>query len=148
MNNIDNYQYPLYYYDNIHRCYDHLCDAKIVILCLKNHISENSLYFFDCNFINNFRSRKLLLLSIENNYNTKMPLVFINNGAFYRNKYTQLLLIRCKNGGTDKHCASIFMKNTTMASNTPYKEDIIYIYHVILILENVEIINNTFMDFP
>ena len=150
MNSLDSYKYPLYYYDDIHKCHDHSCDAKVVILYfsqLENYVSEYRVYFNDCNFINNFRARKLLLVNVENSYSTTMPLVLVNNGAFYGNKYVQLLLIRCKNGDVDKQCASIFLKNITIMSNTQYREDVIYIYHVILTIENVKIINNTFLDF-
>ena len=148
MNDVNYYQYPLYYHDDIYKCYDHFCDAKIVILLysgqLENHASEKKVCFSKCNFINNARSRKLLLLNMENSYNTKMPLITLNNCMFYSNKNTQLLLVRCQNGDSEKHCASIFVKNTTVLSNIQEKEDIIYIYHVILALENVKIINNSF----
>ena len=145
-------KYPLYHYGDIYKCYDHFCDAKILILYfsrIKNHVSDNKYYYFnDCNFMNNSRAKKLLLLNIENSYNTEIPSVFINDCIFYGNRYTQLLLIKCINGDTDKHCASIFLKNITIMSSIQYREDIIYIYHVTLTLENVKITNNTFMDFP
>ena len=146
MNSLDSYKYPLYYYDDIYRCYDKSCDAKVVILYfsrLEHHVSEHRVYFSDCTFMNNSRARKLLLVNVENSYNTKIPLVFVNNGAFYGNKYTQLLLIRCKNGKIEKQCASVFLKNITIMSNTQCRDDIIYIYHVMLTVENVKIINNT-----
>ena len=61
----------------VYECYDYFCDAKIVILLysaqLENHASKHKLYFTDCNFINNSRSNKLLLVNIENSYNTKLP---------------------------------------------------------------------------
>ena len=145
---MSDYRYALYYHDDIYKCYDYFCDAKIVILLyfgeLENYASKNKLYFTDCNFINNFRSRKLLLLNMENSYNTKKPSVTLNNCMFYSNKNTQLLLVRCHNGDSQKHCASIYLKNTTVLSNIQEKEDIIYIYHVMLTLENVKIINNSF----
>ena len=135
-----------YYYD-IYECYDHFCDAKIIILLysvqLENHASENKLYFTDCNFINNSRSRKLLLISIKNNYNTKLPLVTLNNCMFYNNRKAQLLLARCKNGDSKKSCAHISVKNTAVLSNEDFFGDMIDIYHVILTLENVKIINNS-----
>ena len=141
------FKYPLYYYDDIYKCYDHICDAKIVILLystqLENHASENKLYFTDCNFINNSRSRKLLLINIKNSYNTKLPLITLNNCTFYNNRKAQLLLVRCKNGDIKKSCAHISVKNTTALSNEVFLDDMVYIYHIILTLENVKIINNS-----
>ena len=144
---IMNYKYPLYYYDDIYKCYDYICDAKIVILLysaqLENHASENKFYFSDCNFTNNFRSRKLLLVNIENSYNTKLPLVTLNNCMFYNNRKAQLLLIKCKNGESKKSCTYVFVKNTTALSNIQNMDDMIYINHIVLTLENVKIINNS-----
>ena len=146
------YKYPLHYYDDIYKCYDHICDAKIVILLfsapLENHASENKLHFTDCNFINNSRSRKLLLVNIENSYNTKLPLVTLNNCMFSSNKNTQLLLVRCKNSYSIKSCAHISVKNTTVLSNIQKMDDMMYIYHVILTLENVKITNNSIIGYP
>ena len=147
--NDHNNSYPLYYYDDIYKCYDDICDAKIVILyfgCLRNHASENKLYFIHCKFINNSRSQKLLLLNMENSYNTKIPLVFVNNCEFYNNKNIQLLLVKCRNEDNQKDCASTFIKNTTILSNSQHKEDLIYLYYIILTVENVRITNNTITD--
>ena len=150
-NLIMNYEYP-FPYDDIYECYDYFCDAKIVILLysgqLENHASKNKLYFTDCNFINNSRSNKLLLVNIENSYNTKLPLVTLNNCMFYNNRKAQLLSVKCKNGDSKKSCAHISLKNTTVLSNILMRYHMIYIYHVILTLENVKIINNSITGYP
>ena len=107
-----NYEYPVYPYDDKYKCYYHICNAKIVILLystqLENHASENKLYFTDCNFINNSRSRKILHVYIKNRYNTKFPLVTLNNCMFYNNRKTQLLLVRYHlNVDSKKSCAYV-----------------------------------------
>ena len=142
---IINYKYPLYYYEDIYECYDHrFCDAKIVMLLYSAELeNQNKLYFTDCNFVNNSRSRKLLLINIENNYNTKFPLVTLNNCMFYNNRKAQLLLVRCKNGDSKKSCAYVLVKNTTVSSNFQRKDDMMFVYNVVLTLENVKIINNS-----
>ena len=149
VDSIMNNKYPLYYNDDIYECFYHICDAKIAILLystrLENHASENTLYFTDCNFINNSRSRKLLLINIKNSYNTKLPLITLNNCMFYNNRNAQLLLVRCKNNDSKNSCAYVFVENTTASSNIHDNDDMIYIYDVVLTSENVKIINNSFL---
>jgi len=101
ISDVDHYQYPLYYYNDMDECYEWTCSAKIVSLYLGhfgNRVTESKLYFTNCHFINNFRERKLMLVNTENSHNTKVPLIIINNCMFYGNKNMQLLLIRCENG--------------------------------------------------
>ena len=145
--NTDYYRYPLYYYDDIYTCYYGFCDAKVGILLYpgQNSVSESKLYFIDCSFINNARSRKLLLINMENRYNTKTPTVTLKNCMFHSNKNTQLLLVRCHNDDSENYCASIFLKNITISSNIQSKDDIIYVYHVTLTFEDVKIMNNSFI---
>ena len=149
VDSIMNNKYPLYYNDDIYKCFYHICDAKIAILLystrLENHASENTLYFTDCNFINNSRSRKLLLINIKNSYNTKLPLITLNNCMFYYNRNAQLLLVRCENNDSKNSCAYVFVENTTVSSNIHDNDDMIYIYDVVLTSENVKIINNSFL---
>ena len=146
--NIDYFHYPLYYYDDIKTCYYRFCDAKVVILLYsaagQNRASESKLYFIDCNFMNNARSRKLLLFNMENRKNTRTLSVTLKNCMFHRNKNAQLLLVRCHNGDSENYCAFIFLKNITILSNIQSKDDIIYVYHAALTLEDVKIINNSF----
>ena len=151
-----NYSYEDYIYFNgnfkpicIH---EYSCMTKIAIhyrfTNLKIDQTANKLLFTDCHFINNFRTAKVLHVQVENNYhwkvNTHVQSVIIYNCSFYNNKNTIFLSAECyNNGGSEKYCVSVLIKNTIISSNIQKHDHLISVYYVTLTFENSKIINNT-----
>ena len=112
--------------------------------------TTNNLLFSDCHFINNFRTR-VLLVQVANNFNWKVKThvqsVIIYNCLFYSNKNTMFLSAECyNNGDSGKYCVSVLIKNTTISSNFQKHNYLINANHVTLTFESSIIINNTILD--
>ena len=82
--------------------HEYSCMSKIKIHYHFTNISidqtANKLLFSDCNFINNFRTAKVLRVRVENKYhwkvNTHVQSVIINKCSFYNNKNTYVFISR------------------------------------------------------
>ena len=107
--------------------------------------TANKLFFTDCQFINNFRTAKVLSVQVENNYhwkvNTHVQSVMIHNCLFYNNKNTMFLSAECySNGGSRKYCVSVLIEKTTISSNIQIQNHLIHAYHIKLTFESTIII--------
>ena len=139
--------------DNGYSCdHEYSCMSKIKV---RYHFTypeidqtANKLFFTDCQFIDNFKTAKLLHVEVENNYNwevnTHVQSVIIKNGLFHNNKNTMFLSAKCyNNGDSRKYCVSVLIKNTTISSNIQKHDHLIYAHRVTLTFESSIILNNT-----
>ena len=149
-----NYSYEDYINGNFKPIciHEYSCMTKIEIHYYFTNLEidqiANKLLFSDCQFINNFRTARVLRVQVNHNYhwkvNTHVQSVIIYNCSFYNNKNTIFLSAECyNNGGREKYCVSVLIKNTTISSNIQKHDHLVSVYYVTLTFENSKIINNT-----
>lgn len=106
----------------------------------------SKIHLINCQFANNAKSNKLIQI-IQNKILKRFNnlIIIIVSCIFHNNKYIQILSVNCWSRmiGKQRYSILLWIKNTTLSSNTYYERPLIYFYRIKAKIHQIKVISNT-----